>query len=140
MFKDKHTRSTLKRLPLDRANTRPPIPSESGPLPSRPALFAALFAYLLFAAPTVYLALQAYKPCETNFEGGCGLGHMLLAMGSFLTAAGAWGFGIRLARTVMRRSRASGRSSTAFAVRLLWALPMLYILSILFLLLVLAFA
>jgi hypothetical protein len=140
MFKAKHPRPTLKRLLPDRADRLPPLPFETAPVPSRLALFAALFAYLLFAAPTVYLALQAYTPCETDFEGGCGMGHMLLAVGSFVTAGGAWAFGVPLARAVMRRSHAARRSAMAFAVRLLWALPMLYILSILVLLLIVALA
>lgn len=127
MFKEKHNRATLKNpLPYG-ADMLPLIPPETGPVPSRLVLFAALFAYLLFAAPTVHLALQAYTPCETDFEGGCGMGHGLLALASFATAAGAWGFGVLLARTLMRRSRASRHSATAFAVRLLWAVPMLYI-------------
>jgi hypothetical protein len=125
MPKKNHDRSTRNAPLPDSGGTS--APHGTAPVPSLPDLFGVLVAYLLFAAPTVYLAIQAYTPCATNFEGGCSMGRGLMAMASLVTAAGASAVGAPLARTVMARSRAPGESATGFATSLLWALPLLYI-------------
>lgn len=91
--------------------------------------------YLIFAVPTIMLAIGAYTPCTSNFEGGCGMAKGLAAIISLLPATGAFTMGFvlraRLAEhpTIVRKAPAA----LAFAM-LLWLAPLAYALVTLYVL------
>lgn len=118
-------------LSLALAGNPPPVraPAPSG-TPSRmgSVIFLAL-VYLLAAAPTVRLAIEAYTPCVTNFEGGCGMARGLAALISLLPAAGTSGLGIVLARQLARQPAILKRMpAVSLAAGLLWLAPLGYLL------------
>lgn len=51
------------------------------------ALIVVSSFYVLLAATALVLAIQAYTPCVSNFEGGCSMAKGMLAMASLLPAA-----------------------------------------------------
>jgi len=99
------------------------------------AIVLLVVVYLIFAVPTVMLAIGAYTPCTSNFEGGCGMAKGLAAIISLLPATGAFTLGFvlraRLAEhpTIVRKAPAA----LAFAM-LLWLAPLAYTLVTLYVL------
>lgn len=75
-------------------------PKQLVPLSARAArtgdMLILAFAYLFVAVPTAYLAIGAYTPCVSNFEGGCGMARGLAAIISLFPAAAACVLGIFL--------------------------------------------
>lgn len=50
------------------------------------AIAGAVIVYALFGGVALWWGIEAYKPCVTNFEGGCSMGKGMLAMGSSVAA------------------------------------------------------
>ena len=82
--------------------------------------------YVAFAVPTVYLAVNAYTPCESNFEGGCSMGRGLTALASLVPAATASLLGVLVKRQIDRFPALALRMASAHS--LLWVVPLVYIL------------
>jgi hypothetical protein len=81
--------------------------------------------YLVFAVLTVYLAVKAYDPCESNFEGSCSMGRSMMAIASLVPAATASILGV-LVRQMDKFSALASRMALAHS--LLWVVPLIYIL------------
>lgn len=84
------------------------------------------FVYLVFAVLTVYLAVNAYAPCKSNFEGGCSMGRGLMAMASLLPAVTVSLLGVLVKRQIDKWSALAMRMAPAHS--LLWVVPLIYIL------------
>lgn len=84
------------------------------------------FVYLIFAVPTVYMAVNAYAPCQSNFEGGCSMGRGLMAMASLVPAAVASLIGVLVKRQIDKFPALALRIASAHSV--FWAGPLIYIL------------
>jgi hypothetical protein len=88
------------------------------------------FSYLVFAVLTMYLAVNAYAPCESNFEGGCSMGRAMMAIASLVLAATVSILGVLVKRRMGKFSALASR--IAFAYNLLWVVPLIYILTTLY--------
>jgi hypothetical protein len=82
--------------------------------------------YLVFAVLTVYLAVKAYDPCESNFEGSCSMGRSMMAIASLVPAATASILGVLVRRQMDKFSALASRMALAHS--LLWVVPLIYIL------------
>jgi len=104
-----------------------------------PALIGAIvllgIVYLIFAVPTVLLAVGAYTPCTSNFEGGCGMAKGLAAIISLLPATGAFTMGFVFRARLAEHPTIARRAPTALAfAMLLWIAPLAYTLVTLYVL------
>lgn len=91
--------------------------------------------YLIFAVPTVLLAVGAYTPCTSNFEGGCGMAKGLAAIISLLPATGAFTMGFVFRARLAEHPTIARRAPTALAfAMLLWIAPLVYTLVTLYVL------
>jgi len=86
--------------------------------------------YMVFAVLTMYLAVNAYAPCESNFEGGCSMGRAMMAIASLVLAATVSVLGVLVKRQMNKFSALASRM--AFAYSLLWLVPLIYILTTLY--------
>jgi hypothetical protein len=86
--------------------------------------------YLVFTVLTVYLAAKAYAPCESNFEGGCSMGRAMMAIASLISAAAASILGVLVKRLMDRFFALASRMALAHG--LLWVVPLVYILTTLY--------
>jgi hypothetical protein len=82
--------------------------------------------YLAFAVLTVYLAVKTYTPCESNFEGGCSIGRIMMAIASLVPAATVSVVGVLVKRQIDKFSAVASRMALAYS--LLWVVPLIYIL------------
>jgi hypothetical protein len=86
--------------------------------------------YVVFTILTVYLAAKAYAPCESNFEGGCSMGRAMMAIASMIPAAAASILGVLVKRQMDRFFALASRMALAHS--LLWVVPLIYILTTLY--------
>jgi hypothetical protein len=99
------------------------------------AIVLLVVVYLIFAAPTVMLAIGAYTPCTSNFEGGCGMAKGLAAIISLLPATGAFTLGIVLRARLVEHPTMVRKAPAALAfAMLLWLAPLAYALVTLYVL------
>jgi hypothetical protein len=104
-------------------------------VPSIGAIVLLGVVYLIFAVPTVLLAVGAYTPCTSNFEGGCGMAKGLAAIISLLPATGAFTMGFVLRARLAEHPTIARRAPTALAfAMLLWIAPLAYTLVTLYVL------
>jgi hypothetical protein len=82
--------------------------------------------YLVCAVLTVHLAVSAYAPCESNFEGGCSIGRTMMAIASLVPAATISILGVLVKRQIDKFSAVASRMALAYS--LLWVVPLIYIL------------
>lgn len=87
--------------------------------------------YMVTTVLTAYLAGKAFAPCESDFEGGCSLGRLLMAMASLIPAAAASLLGVLVKRQLAQFLAPA--SPMALAHSMLWVAPLLYILTVLYL-------
>ena len=78
----------------------------------------------------MYLASMAYAPCESNFEGGCSIGRAMMAIRSLTPAAMACVLGVLVKRQMNRFFTLASRMALAHS--LLWVVPLVYILTTLY--------
>lgn len=109
--------------------SRRPAARDSRP-PARISTIVMLGVFYSFmAVPTVYLAVGAYTPCVTNFEGGCGMAKGLAAIISLLPAAAAFTLAFVLQMQMATRpSIAQKYPILTPVVGLLWLAPAAYVL------------
>lgn len=99
------------------------------------AIVLLVVVYLVFAVPTIMLAIGAYTPCTSNFEGGCGMAKGLAAIISLLPATGAFTMGFVLRARLAEHPTIARRAPTALAfAMLLWLAPLAYTLVTLYVL------
>lgn len=118
----------------------PPLASTTAALgqtrlePQSPTLIGVAIlisvVYLVFTVLTVYLAAKAYAPCESNFEGGCSMGRAMMAIASLIPAAVASILGVLVKRQMDRFFALASRMALAHC--LLWVVPLIYILTTLY--------
>ncbi len=99
-------------------------PSASGPEPGYAGIVFLGTVYAVFAGLALWLAIDAYTPCESNFEGGCSMGKGMLAMGSCLLAAVA--AVVALAVRVVLLQKLQTRPYAKMAGIALCGVPLLY--------------
>jgi hypothetical protein len=83
--------------------------------------------YLVFAVLTAYLAVGAYTPCESNFEGGCSIGRAMAAITSLVSEATVSVLGVLVKRQMGKFYALASRMALAHS--LLWVVPLIYILT-----------
>ncbi len=80
--------------------------------------------YAVFAGLALWLAIDAYTPCTSNFEGGCSMGKGLLALGSCIVAAIAAALALAVRVVLLQKRQTRPHANTAGII--LCAIPLLY--------------
>lgn len=99
------------------------------PVPPRPERsYAGLvfmgFLYLVFSGLMLSKAIEAYTPCVSNFEGGCGMGKAMVALESCFIAIVVFALGLAVRALLL--TKATTRPFASKAGIFLIGLPLVY--------------